>query len=1682
MAEKKESILTTKGFLNEQLGIPEKKFNLTEYVSKNRLSQYREKEKSEDYRNILKNYLFKDFNKPLTDDEILKVKQSDDVIAALGVKTPKGYTQDEWKDTVSKMLDRYSFETTKLNCMNTAYDSSVREAGVFKRYIGIPAYEVLTDVIDITDVGDLASLARIGAVGVGTALGGELIAPKIAAAGAGKIASNVGGIMAAEGVGAAADTTADYLRAKSENRELSTGEIAKDYGINYAANLAFVGMGIGAKKAFSGIYKGVKKSVVKGVAEAKTLPIDPIPSTATVKVPVEMPTKIPTEVPTKIPTVDKATMFKSPESVIPENLNAKNIETNTVAGAVEDIINKTTESDLGTLKAKINGIKDGEIDFEYKIGFDDDIAIEAKVIGLGTGKSEAWGKAANSYLQNNIGYKNIENKSRREVMAMLTTTEAKQIIERNVNLDNATALERASLAFVNNARSVKKVLKEKYPDPKDWDLSKVISPNSTETRRSVATFTHIFKKEGEKVFKEINEMLVKDSEGSIRSIDNFYTKFSNENNIIKSLYSGKLENPELFNEAEIKTFGNFREKYFNKVLKMDALKKYSMDDDIVKTISDNYDINTFNDIFIPSGEIIIDHKVVPTYALNPSLSEDYLKRSFSFSGIDNVLNKIEASDDVRSALKNLIYDKKLNTKKAITEGIRKLKAEGKLPKRIVGLQKEIDNLFKEYKPDPKQKQLEEVVKKLVSAENSRERQQLNRIWGVFNKKNVLAIQDLTTVKNNTTYENTLISKEEAFKRIDADKSLTPELKQEKEMRLRNLIADLQTKTGQRQLQVDLDYFGLEIPAGKNTTVRSAGEYSFKTKTKIEDIRNVDVAKLINKELGVDFRRLPEQIKRDELNSLCFKTLSDQHQKMGKRIYEKIGTLDLEKATDYYLEEWGIPKENFSLKFEKLPEGVGGSFRAKRVDGVIQTSINLSDIPGDDSYKALGILRHELEHLREFYQVPPSEMRNFDLTKFTNTPGVTGTEAFKKIKDGESVSLRELLGEFYGNHFYDWQNDTFESTLAGIEMAEKYNSLTGYDKLQMFLQSLSNTTMLTRQGKLSSSNLLLTNNLYEKAGLSKLSEVNPDVVEEFISRRFESPQNMIDFIAEATSYNNANRFNEVFQKLHGSITNENVGFSKGQLIHSLRSEASKLSKEKFKVKENAETIQVLQSYAEALSTHMKGLQTTTSSNYTSTKLVTGLLTNGVIGYRQFMDAPSAVASTSLQYIVHGEYSKGLKTLVENIPDASKMFGASITQATANLTDSTQRTMSAVLSNIKGYNVEVTAMDSFINKLRKVGENTEFVIDSNQRRIVSETLTTLNLLEENIDKNSLKGWAANHTMKGMLGLQSDDIFSQIMATKGSQSEMYDMLSKSTYGELNKIQKFMFGASGYTEPEFNIFKSKMGEVLENAEKVGLENSDDYLLRAVLGTGETQLDLMGRAKALSKGSHNPFMYLTQTIWQLATETITNITAYSDYGVYVGKKGPKELFETLAVAAGSTLGVAGGAYAVRNIARSLKDQQTPFTTLHDDVKELNDMSPSKLALTLSRRIGDVTPLSLGIKSSEMNAPYQVWFDIAKSQYKKGDLGNYMLRFYYGSMVGNIVSNLTKGGDDKETAHTKAMRYMTTPAGKKQFIDYTTKNIKRDSYKMYNLSKEKYYVDNREALKQKIITQDEYDDNINKVK
>ena len=94
----------------------------------------------------------------------------------------------------------------------------------------------------------------------------------------------------------------------------------------------------------------------------------------------------------------------------------------------------------------------------------------------------------------------------------------------------------------------------------------------------------------------------------------------------------------------------------------------------------------------------------------------------------------------------------------------------------------------------------------------------------------------------------------------------------------------------------------------------------------------------------------------------------------------------------------------------------------------------------------------------------------------------------------------------------------------------------------------------------------------------------------------------------------------------------------------------------------------------------------------------------------------------------------------------------------------------------------------------------------------------------------------------------------------------------------------------------------------------------------------------------------------------------------------------------------------------------------------------------------------------------------------------YALRFYYGSMVGSMVNTLTRKGDDKELAYNKAMRYMTTPKGKKQFIDYTTANVKKDANEFYRLSKEKYFIDNREALKNGIISQDEYTRNIRSIK
>lgn len=131
-------------------------------------------------------------------------------------------------------------------------------------------------------------------------------------------------------------------------------------------------------------------------------------------------------------------------------------------------------------------------------------------------------------------------------------------------------------------------------------------------------------------------------------------------------------------------------------------------------------------------------------------------------------------------------------------------------------------------------------------------------------------------------------------------------------------------------------------------------------------------------------------------------------KVGKIIREKYNVNSLEEMAELYRKKYGI---DFSLKKINNSDGLQGTTKIKRIKGTneladkIEISINENIVDLDTQ---LGVLRHEIQHVMDFYKKP----------EFRSTP-------FSKFRVLSKDEIGVKLNELGAGHFADFPDEYFE---------------------------------------------------------------------------------------------------------------------------------------------------------------------------------------------------------------------------------------------------------------------------------------------------------------------------------------------------------------------------------------------------------------------------------------------------------------------------------------------------------------------------------------------------------------------------------------------------------------------------------------------------------------------------------
>lgn len=1545
--------------------------------------------------NIKKKMILDEYTN-ISDEEIIALRKRNEMEDYLYETLSKKYSKEEIEQMNKSLKANIEQNKLELEAYKSLYASVMNNSkgftGGLKKYVGMPAIQVIQDVVNPTDVGDLASAIRIGAVGYGIATGG----------------ATLGKIALVEGVGAVIDTVADYYRKKDEeNVEMTPKEAITDFGMNFGMNLATVGAGVLAKK---GVKKGV--SFIKNKFSKRA--VEEIASTLNDNG--VQPIKAMAEDVDELVIKTGITDTTSPN--IPDKLNSKYIDANSVDDASAEAINKATRSDLGTKAQKLNGNKVGKLEQISVYNIDGTVT---KNIGI---------------ISDRLG---IEDKY--EMIAMYSIAKSKYKNLEDLMLDDN---------FVNNL--VMELGSKDVLDEIKFVASKIKGDSLNNTIgqifQNVQTQTEEVVKGGRLNNKEINTMATQIngtfydarvletenvlntfkimSNGEISNLPDFFKVFNKNGDILKSLYTGELAERG-FTEEQRKTFDYFRELYFEKVLKMDTTKIFKEESSIIakaKTVLGDEFGFYFDEAIDGDGDLkgYKLTKLAKKTKINKTTLEGLNKVVTNFVGKDNaeVVSKFIAD--------NLFEDGKLSNKTNVMKKLKEFVKENNIPIKRGGIKNLTESIEESVKNIKETNTKVEFVKAINEISNAYDGKKLNRIWSIANKQEVLSNLDFFTTKGkNYKGVRSIMSEEEIADVIN--KIPDEDVKNE----LLDTIGRFDKLQGtKRNLGIEKDYMAYVV------------------KGKQYGINDTTVDKMIKLKFGDldNFNVLPEDKKIEFLHNLCFDLNRQQVEMIGKRITRWANengidifteyngaekTLDFGKVINYYEEAFGFKKGDITLKFDDLEKGVGGGTHFENGKPVITLpKKNLAN-----SEYILGVLRHELEHAREFKQYN-LDMEAYLKSGLSNKPTLVGKPILGDLVNGKKVTLEQLLGTFYNNHFYDFRTDSFEISLAQKEMREAYENLGPLQKFGSFLMALRQTTTDKSYPFITSKQLLETAGKNIDGEVKLGISVSEDDADIFITNLADNKNNIVDFIFDSTRKGNARRTSELFGKTVSELSNNNVGYSKGELIYKLRKGLTDYSKE-FGIVTNETFRKVNSEFSDGLIKLIESKKTISSDKeiFSNTKVINSVLTSMIIGGKHFAEWGGAVFSNSSKYISNGEIVKGLVQVPKNLFYTIGMVGASIPQVTSDILENSQRLLSASIGMARKTDIEVRNFDGFINKLRSIGTKggnsnfskmiQKYVENSNQRRIFSQSFLQMAMLEEGINAYSIKGVFQQNTNLLFHGLQADDIQNSIISDMLSKSEYINITNALSYDNLTTIQKRMYTATGLTPEQFGIFKQIIK--LDPSSKI-----PEQMIR----TGQVEFDLMARSKTRMKGTeHSDMMYLMKTVISMAKELQSDIISDNKYGAYVGIKKSKDIVRASAGMVALTLGVSGVKYGVETTSESLFERRNTLELVQEDLDLWID-KPEKALKKLGYASLDVNPATQYLTGSDTGTPVTTIYSILNSKYKKGgtELGLYMGRMLYGAFFGSLAQKFVNEGQDKQTSLQSARKYMNSAKGKKEFSKY----------------------------------------------
>lgn len=1438
-------------------------------------------------------------------------------------------------------------------------------------------------LIDIFNPTDLGDVASIGRIG------SVLVSGGIGASVKGVTKGVVKGAVIGAATEGAIEGGIDILRDKSEGLDIGFGTYVKHTLLNTGGNLLPGVAAYGAKKVF----KSFKGKLANAMAKAS------------------------------METVGEEVQETATQAI------KKGIDNNSgTIGKGEELISGTNLED---------GVQKNIVDVN------DDI-VEGMKIGDMTSNQQA--------KLNEIGkkkFKDWDNLSPEEKIDLsrknhLLEEAAKQSQEESLNV-----LQQKSNAIFFYARRLITELEDiriKTRGNIQEILDKQLVAHSPAILQNVEFLISPFKLGAKKAIIRLSSTINHLSDGTLRNTaDVFDILVRNGNDVIESLYKGKIKNVGNMTSGQIAAFRYVADQIREKVMKGRSDFVITEEDELYKLLLTRGEIDKYLDIIDNTDPLDLTAR----YTLKPV---DRLTRNLNDMGFNDI---VISNPELRNWAEKSVVDVSSGKKsmKLLEEEYNDFVASGDVTSSDT-LLNDLKNFINNNKDEIK---YEETLAKAYRRKEAIEKSRFSRIFKYYNKQDLLMNEGLVGTRVldeggksvRIKYYN---SKEEAIKNLS---------KEQAEWLEQNL-SDFQKATGQYSARVEDEFWGLDYNGRRydlrTTSVDEAyAKITGNKKSDWEKLSPEEKVKFVNEQLGINLTQ-------------------QQAIKVGRAVQERVGTDDLQEIFNFYKKELELP-EDYKLEFNS--NGKFESYKDKNIITIDPETMDL-DI-------TIGALRHELQHAYENYHTDKKTDYNFLTKIFRNTPEIQG-EVLNKIKKGKKVTLDELYGSYYGNHFYNIQTDAFETSYLAHKATQEYNKMDTFKKFQMFISAMSDTTQAKSVGRLSDTWVLqMEDKGMDLKNYIDVMKEDVDGVYNFYVNKFRSPEDMIHFLTNITEYNSANRYQSLITSLERKIRDEEVGYSLNQLFRSIRAEDLKdsLTKQGIDSKyANTMVQEYLKVVGEGIRSSLVKLD---YDNKTSpTNVLTGLFARSLVGFRPFKDVYFTSANQGMQYIFNGEIKKGLTYIFKDIPSSTLALGKSFATATGELVEDTDQWINVAVKKFANVDLEPRYLAHLADGLREIGEVGEGYDTLDVFRRVSEAQEDMAALTSHgLDRNSFTNTFARSMDRSMRPLYSDDLRANVAATKMAQLEIDTMVKKTSFGELTPTQKTIYNYSGFSQEDFSKWKEYAKKELETFKNKGddiYDISNDYpVFKSMIDGGKAIFNPTARSKHLAKNqAKNPFMFMLGTTSNLMKDCWKLINSKNIDGVLITDNSLKTVVKNIGLMSAGAVIAGSTAYGVTSVIKdSLQQRENPIKVMQSDLDDLREGikkgSITQLGFNpLFNNLIGAAPIGLVIGGQTGTPALVSAGRTAIRSFKKGELPSFLCSIYYGAMVKKAYQ-IYKGDEKKVSKHIKTKKF------RNQYIKLIDKRLEKDMTNLVDSYTSHYVTDARTSLASKKITLEEYNKYTNSV-